>query len=195
MVTPPGPPRCRSPPPIHRPSLPLPPPPEQVDFLGAVQCCNHASIVGRVCVILQLRSRADPTPGVRRLTPTTAIFTAACQPVPGVHGGNGWSSLFDRRSLPVVRGHEIHQRSTLQARCPGCDPFGIDRPVDSPGRLPTWLPRPGSGQGFTEGGVAKVLTWIIALIIIVAIIVYLIIRHYRNRDSSGPPTGGGYIGM
>ena len=39
------------------------------------------------------------------------------------------------------------------------------------------------------------LTWIIAAIVIVAIIVYLTIRHYKNRDSSGPPTGGGYIGM
>ncbi len=39
------------------------------------------------------------------------------------------------------------------------------------------------------------LAWIIAVFIIVAIIVYLIIRHYKNRDSSGPPTGGGYIGM
>ena len=115
--------------------------------------------------------------------------------VPGVHGGNGWSSLFDRRSLPVVRGHEIHQRSTLQARCPGCDPFGIDRPVDSPGRLPTWLPRPGPVKVSQKAGWRKVLTWIIALVIIVAGIVYLIIRHYRNRDSSGPPTGGGYIGM
>ena len=39
------------------------------------------------------------------------------------------------------------------------------------------------------------LTWIIAAIAIIAIIVYLIIRHYKNRDSSGPPTGGGYIGV
>ena len=39
------------------------------------------------------------------------------------------------------------------------------------------------------------LGWIIAAIIIAAIIVYLIIRHYKNRDSSGPPTGGDYIGM
>jgi len=38
------------------------------------------------------------------------------------------------------------------------------------------------------------LGWIIAAIIIVALIVYGIIRHYKNRDSSGPPTGGGYIG-
>ena len=38
------------------------------------------------------------------------------------------------------------------------------------------------------------LGWIIAIIVFVAVVVYLIFRHYKNRDSSGPPTGGGYIG-
>jgi len=37
--------------------------------------------------------------------------------------------------------------------------------------------------------------WIIAIVVIVAITVYLISRHYKNRDSSGPPTGGGFIGV
>ena len=36
--------------------------------------------------------------------------------------------------------------------------------------------------------------WITAIAIIVAITVYLTYRHYKNKDSSGPPTGGGYIG-
>lgn len=34
------------------------------------------------------------------------------------------------------------------------------------------------------------LNLIIAAIVLVAFIVYLIIKHYKNRDSSGPPTGG-----
>lgn len=50
-------------------------------------------------------------------------------------------------------------------------------------------------SSLTEVGWRQVLGWIIAEIAIIAIIVFLIIRHYKNRDSSGPPTGGGYIGM
>ena len=37
---------------------------EQVVPPSALQCCNDASIVGRRCVILLLRSRAEPTPGL-----------------------------------------------------------------------------------------------------------------------------------
>lgn len=38
------------------------------------------------------------------------------------------------------------------------------------------------------------LGWIVAAVLIAALIIWLIVRHYKNRDSSGPPTGGGYIG-
>jgi hypothetical protein len=42
-------------------------------------------------------------------------------------------------------------------------------------------------------GVVHVLGWIIAIVVSVAIIAYLMIGHYRNRDSSGPPIGGGFM--
>jgi len=37
---------------------------EKVAPPSALQCCKDASIVGRRCVILLLRSRAEPTPGL-----------------------------------------------------------------------------------------------------------------------------------
>jgi hypothetical protein len=77
-------------------------------------------------LFLSLQETLQSWPGSKLIT--TRRFTHKWQDdIPGITGllGGGWSSVSQRRSTPLTRGHCLGRRATLYQGCPQIEPYPI----------------------------------------------------------------------